>query len=74
MQVFFKEIVFSILESPSSSYNHKWEALTVLDKICTNSQGMVDIYVNYDCHLTSANIFELLVENLSKLAVSMATN
>lgn len=29
---------------------------------------MVDIYVNYDCDLTLANIFERLVNDLSKIA------
>ena len=29
---------------------------------------MVDIYLNYDCDLTLANIFERLVNDLSKIA------
>lgn len=29
---------------------------------------MVDVYVNYDCDLHSANIFERLVYDLSKIA------
>lgn len=29
---------------------------------------MVDIYVNYDCDLNAANIFERLVNDLSKIA------
>ncbi|KAI6202677.1 hypothetical protein M3Y99_01865100 [Aphelenchoides fujianensis] len=68
IEVFFKEIIFSILESPSSSFNHKWDALDALNTICADPQSLVDIYVNYDCHLTSANIFALMVENLSKIA------
>ena len=30
---------------------------------------MVDIYVNYDCDLNAANIFERLVNDLSKIAM-----
>lgn len=69
LKVFFKEIIISILESGSSSFNHKWVVLNTISKICDNSQSVMDIYVNYDCHLTSANIFEILVTNLSKIAV-----
>ncbi|KAI6178099.1 hypothetical protein M3Y98_00464500 [Aphelenchoides besseyi] len=68
IEVFFKEIVFSILDSPSSGYNHKKDALETLNRICADPQSLVDIYVNYDCHLTSANIFALLVGHLSKIA------
>lgn len=34
----------------------------------SDAQCVVDIYVNYDCDLTAANIFERLVSDLSKIA------
>lgn len=34
----------------------------------TDAQCVVDIYVNYDCDLNAANIFERLVNDLSKIA------
>lgn len=33
-----------------------------------DAQCVVDIYVNYDCDLNAANIFERLVSDLSKIA------
>jgi len=36
--------------------------------ICVDAQCIVDIYVNYDCDLSSANIFERLINDLSKIA------
>uniref|UniRef100_A0A8C5PJT0 ARF guanine nucleotide exchange factor 1 n=1 Tax=Leptobrachium leishanense TaxID=445787 RepID=A0A8C5PJT0_9ANUR len=33
-----------------------------------DAQSVVDIYVNYDCDLNAANIFERLVNDLSKIA------
>lgn len=36
--------------------------------IITDAQSVVDIYVNYDCDLNAANIFERLVNDLSKIA------
>ena len=36
--------------------------------VCADAQCIVDIYVNYDCDLSSANIFDRLVNDLSKIA------
>lgn len=68
IEVFFKEIFLSILETFSSSFEHKWMVIQVLTKICADAQSVVDIYVNYDCDLASENIFEKLVNVLSKIA------
>ncbi|EMP41223.1 Brefeldin A-inhibited guanine nucleotide-exchange protein 1 [Chelonia mydas] len=42
--------------------------LSVFHFIITDAQSVVDIYVNYDCDLNAANIFERLVNDLSKIA------
>ncbi len=36
--------------------------------IISDAQCVVDIYVNYDCDLSLANIFERLINDLSKIA------
>ncbi|KAI2649027.1 Brefeldin A-inhibited guanine nucleotide-exchange protein 1 [Labeo rohita] len=66
--VFFKEIFLYILETSTSSYDHKWMVIQTLTRICADAQSVVDIYVNYDCDLNAANIFERLVNDLSKIA------
>ena len=68
IEVFFKEIFLNILETVTSSFEHKWMAIQVLARICADAQCVVDIYVNYDCDLTSENIFRRLVNDLSKIA------
>ncbi|KAK6302607.1 hypothetical protein J4Q44_G00269620 [Coregonus suidteri] len=68
IEVFFKEIFLYILETSTSSYDHKWMVIQSLTKICADAQSVVDIYVNYDCDLNAANIFERLVNYLSKIA------
>lgn len=68
IEVFFRDIFLNILETPSSSFDHKWMVIQSLNKICSNAQSVVDIYINYDCNLSSANIFERLVNDLSKIA------
>lgn len=70
-KIFFKEIIISILESSTSSFEHKWIVLNTISKVFDNAQSVVDIYVNYDCHLESANIIETLVRRLSKIAVCL---
>lgn len=68
IEVFFKEIFLNILEAGSSSFHHKWMVIQALTRICADAQSVVDIYVNYDCDLNAANVFERLVNDLSKIA------
>ncbi|XP_038056628.1 brefeldin A-inhibited guanine nucleotide-exchange protein 2-like [Patiria miniata] len=68
IEVFFKEIFLNILETPTSSFEQKWMVVQALTRICADAQCVVDIYLNYDCDLSSANIFERLVSDLSKIA------
>ncbi|RUS76389.1 hypothetical protein EGW08_015840 [Elysia chlorotica] len=55
IEVFFKEIFLYILESPSSSFEHKWMVIQALTRICAGN-------------LALANIFERLINDLSKIA------
>ncbi|XP_069739883.1 brefeldin A-inhibited guanine nucleotide-exchange protein 1-like isoform X1 [Narcine bancroftii] len=68
IEVFFKEIFLNILETSTSTFEHKWMVIQTLTRICADAQCVVDIYVNYDCDLNAANIFERLVSDLSKIA------
>ncbi|EDW27323.1 GL21229 [Drosophila persimilis] len=68
IEVFFKEIFLNILEANSSSFEHKWMVIQALTRICADAQSVVDIYVNYDCDFSAANLFERLVNDLSKIA------
>ncbi|KAH7646405.1 brefeldin a-inhibited guanine nucleotide-exchange protein 1-like [Dermatophagoides farinae] len=68
IEVFFKEIFLNILETVSSSFEHKWMVIQALTRVCADAQSIVDIYVNYDCDLSSENIFGRLVNDLSKIA------
>jgi brefeldin A-inhibited guanine nucleotide-exchange protein len=68
IEVFFRVIILFLLESPTSSFEHKWLCIQALTQICANSQCVVDLYVNYDCDLQSSNIFARLVNVLAKKA------
>jgi brefeldin A-inhibited guanine nucleotide-exchange protein len=67
--VFFKEILLPLVEGVGSgSFEHRWLAVGALTRICGDAQCIVDLYVNYDCDLSAANIFERLVNHLSRIA------
>lgn len=73
IEIFFKEICLNILEAGSSSFEQKWMVIQGISNICNDAQVVIDIYVNYDCDLNAANIFERLVDVLSKLAQGKQT-
>lgn len=68
IEVFFKEIFLNILETSTSSFQHKWMVMQALTRICSDAQCVVDIYLNYDCDLSLSNIFERLTSDLAKIA------
>lgn len=68
IEVFFKDIFLYILENQSSSFGHKWIIIQIMTRICSDAQCVVDLYLNYDCEMNSANIFERLVKDLAKAA------
>ncbi|XP_065194608.1 brefeldin A-inhibited guanine nucleotide-exchange protein 1-like isoform X3 [Sycon ciliatum] len=68
IEVFFKEVFLNILQSANSSYHHKWLVMQALTRISGDAQCIVDIYLNYDCDLSLANIFERLVRDIAHVA------
>lgn len=68
VEIFFREIIIYLLETQTSSFEHKWLVIQTLTRICADAQCVVDLYVNYDCDMQSTNIFEKLIEILSKIA------
>lgn len=57
--VFFPMIVLRVLENVSQpNFQQKMIVLRFLEKLCVDSQILVDIFINYDCDVNSSNIFE----------------
>lgn len=42
--------------------------MQVIYTMCQDPQTVVDLYVNYDCSLDSSCLFELMVEELSRVS------
>ncbi|ONK80046.1 uncharacterized protein A4U43_C01F13190 [Asparagus officinalis] len=67
--VFFPMIVLRVLENVAQPiFQQKMIVLRFLEKLCMDSQILVDIFVNYDCDVHSPNIFERMVNGLLKTA------
>lgn len=52
-------IVLRVLENVAQpNFQQKMIVLRFLEKLCLDSQILVDIFINYDCDVNSSNIFE----------------
>lgn len=67
--VFFPMIVLRVLENVAQpNFQQKMIVLRFLERLCVDSQILVDIFINYDCDVNSSNIFERMVNGLLKTA------
>ncbi|KAL6648463.1 hypothetical protein ACP70R_012687 [Stipagrostis hirtigluma subsp. patula] len=67
--VFFPMIILRVLENIAQpNFQAKMIVLRFLEKLCGDSQILVDIFLNYDCDVHSSNIFERMVNGLLKTA------
>jgi len=72
--VLFKDIFLKVLQvSSPSAYPQKLMVLQALAKICSNPQTLVDFYLNYDCGVVSDDIFESMVNEISRVTKSKVT-
>ena len=61
-------IVLRVVENVAlPNFQQKMIVLRFLDKLCLDSQILVDIFLNYDCDVSSSNIFERYVMFLDGL-------
>ncbi|KAL8238447.1 hypothetical protein R6Q59_015014 [Mikania micrantha] len=67
--VFFPMIILRVLENVvQPNFQQKMIVMRFLEKLCVDSQILVDIFINYDCDVNSSNIFERMVNGLLKTA------
>ncbi|XP_076951950.1 brefeldin A-inhibited guanine nucleotide-exchange protein 2-like [Bidens hawaiensis] len=67
--VFFPMIVLRVLENVAQpNFQQKIIVLRFFERLCVDSQILVDIFINYDCDVNSSNIFERTVNGLLKTA------
>lgn len=68
IQVFFKEIYFTIMELKSATAHQKLVFLNIIGRLCNDPRALVELYLNYDCDQQMPNIFERLISILNHLA------
>lgn len=57
--VFYPMIVLRVLENVAlPNFQQKMIVLRFLEKLCVDSQILIDIFLNYDCDVNASNIFE----------------
>ena len=66
--MFLDQIFVKFLESGNSTYTHRLLVLEVFNRIFKNAKHILELYVNYDCDVDSVNIFEKMVEMLTRIA------
>lgn len=66
MEAFFLCLLNSVMESKASSYEKQELALECLVEFCAEPDFMIDLFLNYDCDLQCANLFEQLCKFLYK--------
>ena len=73
--VFFPMIVLRVLENVAQpNFQQKMIVLRFLEKLCDDSQILVDIFINYDCDVNSSNIFERCVFSAGAFCILIQYN
>jgi brefeldin A-inhibited guanine nucleotide-exchange protein len=65
--VFCLNVLFPVLESPNASFNHRSSILSLFESFFQDSQAVVDLFVNFDCQVGAPNIYEELINRISKV-------
>lgn len=72
--VFIEQIFLRILESGNSTYNHKYTIVQVFYRLCTDASTALELFLNFDCDVDERNIFERMIECLTKIAQGKYTS
>ncbi|XP_020597814.1 brefeldin A-inhibited guanine nucleotide-exchange protein 5 isoform X2 [Phalaenopsis equestris] len=66
--IFFPLIILRSLDSADCLLSQRTSVLRMLEKVCQDPQMLADVFVNYDCDLEAPNLFERMVNALSRIA------
>lgn len=56
-----------VLESENSTFDHKKQVLEVVTFFCDTPQALVEIFLTYDCDLHAIDLYNRIVNALSKV-------
>ncbi|KAI0508890.1 guanine nucleotide exchange factor [Xylaria bambusicola] len=70
IEVFLNEIYLALLARRTAPLTQKLYFVSILTRFCGDPRGLVELYLNYDCDSQVDNIFQTVIEDLSKLAIT----
>ncbi|POR34718.1 Protein transport protein SEC7 [Tolypocladium paradoxum] len=70
IEVILNEIYLALLSRRNAPVSQKLHFVTILNRLCADPRALVEIYLNYDCDQTVDNIFQTIVEDLSKFSTT----
>ncbi|CAK7265697.1 guanine nucleotide exchange protein for ADP-robosylation factor [Sporothrix epigloea] len=70
IEVFLNEIYLALLARKTAPISQKLYFVNILNRFCADPRALVEAYLNYDCAPNVDNIFQTIVESLSKLAIT----
>ncbi|CAK7565769.1 MAG: guanine nucleotide exchange protein for ADP-robosylation factor [Sporothrix epigloea] len=73
IEVFLNEIYLALLARKTAPMSQKLYFVNILNRFCADPRALVETYLNYDCAPNVDNIFQTIIESLSKLAITPVT-
>ncbi|KAK4209987.1 hypothetical protein QBC37DRAFT_43742 [Rhypophila decipiens] len=70
IEVFLNEIYLALLARKNAPLSQKLTFVGILKRFCEDPRALVEIYLNYDCDRNVDNIFQTIIEDLSKFATA----
>ncbi|CUM67913.1 uncharacterized protein PRCAT00005624001 [Priceomyces carsonii] len=67
--VFLDEIYFPVAEMKTSTPHQKRYLLSIIERLCNDSRCIIEFYLNYDCDSRMPNIYEKIVDYLTRLSL-----
>ncbi|KAH7322932.1 Sec7 domain-containing protein [Stachybotrys elegans] len=70
IEVILKEIYLALLSQKHAPLSQKLYFVTILNRLCADPRALVEIYLNYDCDQTVDNIYQTIIEDLSRFSTA----
>ena len=64
------EIYIALIARKNAPMSQKMYVVSMLNRFCADPRALVETYLNYDCDRNVDNIFQTIVEDLSKFATT----
>ncbi|KAK4142537.1 uncharacterized protein C8A04DRAFT_13116 [Dichotomopilus funicola] len=71
IEVFLNEIYLALLARRNAPLSQKLTFVGILKRLCEDPRALVELYLNYDCDRNVDNIFQRIVEDLSRFATAV---